>query len=122
MIEFPRRGDVCFALLGEGMGSEQSGTRPVVIVQNDVGNKHSPVTIVACITCNISKGTQPTQVIVDGRNYNKLRPSVILCEQLFTVSKEKLTKCIDRLTSEDLSRVDAAIAVSLGLFNALKAL
>lgn len=109
------RGDIYYADLEQGVGSEQEGYRPVVIIQNNVGNKHSPTVIVAAITSR-KKGREklPTHYYI-GADCGLERQSVILLEQLRTVDKHRLDKYIGRLDKKHLSGLDHALAVSLDL-------
>ena len=106
------RGDILYAELGAAAGSEQAGFRPVVVVQNDVGNRYSP-TVVAPLTSNIRKNILPTHVHV-GRE-SGVRPSLVLLEQLRTVDKCRLGDKIGHVNKSVMRRVDAAAAISLGL-------
>ena len=93
-----KRGDVFFADLSPVVGSEQGGTRPVLIIQNDIGNRFSPTVIIAAITAQIQKAKLPTHVEIDAKKYGFERDSVILLEQLRTIDKSRLT---DRITQLD---------------------
>lgn len=104
------RGDILYAELGAAAGSEQAGFRPVVVVQNDVGNRYSPTVVVAPLTSNIRKNILPTHVHV-GRE-SGVRPSLVLLEQLRTVDK---CNKIGHVNKSVMRRVDAAAAISLGL-------
>ena len=84
-----RRGDVYYADLRPVIGSEQGGIRPVLIIQNDMGNKHSPTVICAAITSKMNKAKLPTHVELDSRRYNMVKDSVILLEQLRTIDKKR---------------------------------
>ena len=109
------RGDVFFAEL-EGLGSIQSGTRPVVIIQNDIGNRYSPTVIVATVTSQIKKINQPTHVIVKKDSVNNLKcDSVILLEQIQTINKINLKFKIGRLNEKDIERLNEALSISLAL-------
>ena len=110
-----RRGDIFFADLNPVVGSEQGGLRPVLVVQNDIGNTYSPTTIVAALTSRIKRAKLPTHVEVAKEKYNLDRDSVILCEQIRTIDKRRLKERIGELDDEAMQRVDAALAVSLGL-------
>ena len=107
------RGDILYAELGAAVGSEQAGFRPVVVVQNDVGNRYSPTVVVAPLTSNIRKNILPTHVHV-GRE-SGVRPSLVLLEQLRTVDKCRLGDKIGHVNKSVMRRVDAAAAISLGL-------
>lgn len=107
------RGDILYAELGAAVGSEQAGFRPVVVVQNDVGNRYSPTVVVAPLTSNIRKNILPPHVHV-GRE-SGVRPSLVLLEQLRTVDKCRLGDKIGHVNKSVMRRVDAAAAISLGL-------
>lgn len=110
-----RRGDIFFANLNPVIGSEQGGTRPVLILQNDIGNKHSPTTIIAAVTSRIKKARLPTHVELP-KELSKLdRDSVILLEQLRTIDRSRLKERVSHLDEETMLKVDAALAISLGL-------
>lgn len=110
-----RRGDIYYADLSPVVGSEQGGIRPVLIVQNDVGNKHSPTVIAAAITSKINKNRLPTHIEVDARNYGLARDSIILLEQIRTLDKRRLKERMGHLDREAMDRVDRAISISFGL-------
>ncbi|RUL53667.1 MULTISPECIES: type II toxin-antitoxin system PemK/MazF family toxin [Lysinibacillus] len=110
-----KRGDVFFADLSPVVGSEQGGTRPVLIIQNDIGNRFSPTVIIAAITAQIQKAKLPTHVEIDAKKYGFERNSVILLEQLRTIDKSRLTDRITQLDEELMEKVDIALEISLGL-------
>ena len=110
-----RRGDIYYADLSPVVGSEQGGVRPVLIVQNDIGNKHSPSVIAAAITSQINKAKLPTHIELQARSYGLSKDSVILLEQVRTIDKRRLKERMGRLDEGVMSRVDEAIAVSLGI-------
>lgn len=110
-----KRGDVFFADLSPVVGSEQGGTRPVLIIQNDIGNRFSPTVIIAAITAQIQKAKLPTHVEIDAKKYGLERDSVILLEQLRTVDKARLTDRITHLDDIMMKRVDEALKISVGL-------
>lgn len=112
-----RRGDIFLANLNPVIGSEQGGTRPVLVIQNDLGNKYSPTTIVAAITSRIRKAKLPTHVEIDGAKHHMDRDSVVLLEQLRTVDKLRLKERVARLDDESMERVNQAIRISLGLID-----
>ena len=97
------------------MGSEQGGLRPVLIVQNDVGNKYSPTVIAAAITSQISKAKLPTHIDVFADSFGLAKDSVILLEQIRTIDKKRLKEKMGHLDDALMSRVDDAISVSFGL-------
>ena len=106
------RGDVYFADLGVIFGSIQSGVRPVVVIQNDVGNKVSPTIIVVPLTSKI-KRPYPFHVSLEG--YKGLRTSVALCEQIVTINKSQLLSYVRHISEGDMKRIDCALLLSLGL-------
>ncbi|MGM7636902.1 MULTISPECIES: type II toxin-antitoxin system PemK/MazF family toxin [unclassified Bacillus (in: firmicutes)] len=110
-----KRGDVYFADLSPVVGSEQGGMRPVLVVQNDIGNRFSPTIIVAAITAQIQKAKLPTHVEIDAKRYGFERDSVILLEQIRTIDKQRLTDKITQLDEEMMEKVDDALQISLGL-------
>lgn len=110
-----KRGDVFFADLSPVVGSEQGGTRPVLIIQNDIGNRFSPTVIIAAITAQIQKAKLPTHVEINAKKYGFERDSVILLEQLRTIDKSRLTDRITQLDSQLMDQVDDALGISLGL-------
>lgn len=110
-----KRGDVYFADLSPVVGSEQGGVRPVLVIQNDIGNRFSPTVIVAAITAQIQKAKLPTHVEIDAKRYGFERDSVILLEQIRTIDKQRLTDKITHLDDEMMDKVDEALQVSLGL-------
>lgn len=110
-----KRGDVFFADLSPVVGSEQGGTRPVLIIQNDIGNRFSPTVIIAAITAQIQKAKLPTHVEINAKKYGFERDSVILLEQLRTIDKSRLTDRITQLDDALMEKVDIALAISLGL-------
>ncbi len=110
-----KRGDIYYADLSPVVGSEQGGLRPVLIVQNDVGNKYSPTVIAAAITSQISKAKLPTHIDVFADSYGLAKDSVILLEQIRTIDKKRLKEKMGHLDDTLMSRVDDAISVSFGL-------
>ena len=110
-----KRGDIFYADLSPVVGSEQGGTRPVVIIQNDTGNRHSPTVIAAAITSQTGKARLPTHISLSAMNYGLPKDSVILLEQIRTLDKRRLRERMGRLDGELMHRVDSAIAVSFGL-------
>ncbi len=110
-----KRGDIYYANLSPVVGSEQGGHRPVLVIQNDVGNKYSPTIIVAAITSQISKAKLPTHVEVSASQYNLEKDSVILLEQLRTIDKRRLRDKVTHLSEEIMNKVDEAIRISIGL-------
>jgi mRNA interferase MazF len=112
-----KRGDVYFADLSPVVGSEQGGVRPVLVIQNDIGNRFSPTVIVAAITAQIQKAKLPTHVEIDAKKYGFERDSVILLEQIRTIDKQRLTDKITQLDDLMMNRVDEALQISLGLID-----
>jgi len=112
-----KRGDIYFADLSPVVGSEQGGFRPVLIVQNDIGNRFSPTVIVAAITAQIQKAKLPTHVEIDAKTYGLDRDSVILLEQIRTIDKQRLTDKITHLDDELMARVNESLQISLGLID-----
>ncbi|ARU61265.1 type II toxin-antitoxin system PemK/MazF family toxin [Tumebacillus algifaecis] len=110
-----KRGDIYFADLSPVVGSEQGGFRPVLIIQNDIGNRFSPTVIVAAITAQIQKAKLPTHVEIDAKTYGLDRDSVILLEQVRTIDKQRLTDKITHLDDELMARVNESLMISLGL-------
>lgn len=110
-----KRGDIYYADLSPVVGSEQGGLRPVLIVQNDMGNKHSPTVIAAAITSQIGKARLPTHIELNGQTCGLSRNSVILLEQVRTIDKSRLRERMGQLSDPDMIQVNDAIAVSLGL-------
>ena len=110
-----RRGDIYYADLSPVVGSEQGGLRPVLIIQNDVGNKYSPTVIAAAITSRMSKTRLPTQIDIYAERAGLARDSVILLEQIRTLDKRRLRERMGHLDDEMMDRVNNAIAVSFGI-------
>ncbi len=110
-----KRGFIFFADLSPVVGSEQGGVRPVLIIQNDVGNRYSPTVIVAAITSQIDKAKLPTHIEVNAAEYNLDRNSVILLEQIRTIDKQRLQKKVTELDDKIMQRVDESLRISLGL-------
>lgn len=110
-----KRGDIFYADLSPVIGSEQGGLRPVLIVQNDIGNKYSPTVIAAAITSQISKTKLPTHIDVFADSYGLAKDSVILLEQIRTIDKKRLKEKMGHLDDGLMSRVDDAISISFGL-------
>ena len=110
-----KRGDIFYADLRPVVGSEQGGIRPVLIIQNDVGNKHSPTVICAAITSKKNKAKLPTQIEIDATEYGIEKDSVILLEQLRTIDKRRLKEKVCHLDSNMLDRVNRVLEISLEL-------
>ena len=110
-----KRGDIYYADLSPVVGSEQGGMRPVLIVQNDTGNKHSPTVIAAAITSQTGKAKLPTHIELNAKSVGLSRDSVILLEQIRTIDKSRLRERMGKLDDKTMNKVDSAIAVSFGL-------
>ncbi|MBQ8527626.1 MAG: type II toxin-antitoxin system PemK/MazF family toxin [Lachnospiraceae bacterium] len=110
-----KRGDVYYADLRPVVGSEQGGIRPVLIIQNDVGNRHSPTIICAAITSKMNKAKLPTHIELPAERYHMVKDSVILLEQLRTIDKLRLKDKICHLDSSIMQKVDRALLISLAL-------
>lgn len=110
-----KRGDIFYADLSPVVGSEQGGMRPVLIIQNDTGNKHSPTVIAAAITSQTGKARLPTHIELSARSVGLSRDSVILLEQIRTIDKSRLRERMGKLDESTMTKVDNAIAVSFGL-------
>ena len=110
-----KRGDIYFADLSPVVGSEQGGMRPVLIVQNNTGNRHSPTVIAAAITSQLGKARLPTHIELTGSRCGLSRDSVILLEQIRTIDKSRLRERMGRLDEATMQQVNSAISVSFGL-------
>ncbi len=110
-----RRGDIFYADLNPVIGSEQGGTRPVLVVQNDIGNKYSPTIIITAITSQINKAKLPTHVEIKAGSYGLVKDSVVLLEQIRTIDKKRLREKIGRFNDDMMDKVDECIKISLGL-------
>ena len=110
-----KRGEVYFADLSPVVGSEQGGVRPVLVLQNDIGNRFSPTVIVAAITAQIQKAKLPTHVEISAEKYGFERDSVILLEQIRTIDKQRLTDKITHLDNNMMEKINKALEISLGL-------
>ena len=110
-----KRGDIFYADLSPVVGSEQGGMRPVLIVQNDTGNKHSPTVIAAAITSQTGKARLPTHIELNAQSVGLSRDSVILLEQVRTIDESRLRERMGKLDDTAMTKVDNAIAVSFGL-------
>ncbi len=109
------RGEVFYADLSPVVGSEQGGIRPVLIVQNEIGNRHSPTVIAAAITSKLDKSRLPTHIGIRAESTGLAKDSIVLLEQIRTLDKQRLRERAGQITPEDQSRVDQALDVSLGL-------
>ena len=110
-----KRGDIFYADLSPVVGSEQGGTRPVLIIQNDTGNRHSPTVIAAAITSQTGKARLPTHINIAGGSVGLTKDSIILLEQVRTIDKRRLREHMGRLDDAHMALVDNALAVSFGL-------
>ncbi len=111
------RGDIFFADLSPVIGSEQGGIRPVLVIQNDVGNRFSPTVIVAAITSRIAKSQLPIHVELTMEDHRMDRDSVVLLEQIRTIDKRRLKEKVAHLGSDTMERIDRALMISLGLMD-----
>jgi mRNA interferase MazF len=111
-----KRGHLYYADLSPVVGSEQGGIRPVLIVQNDIGNKYSPTVIVAAITSQINKAKLPTHIEISANEYGLNKDSIILLEQIRTIDKKRLREKIGCLDESMMAKVDGSLQISLGLF------
>ena len=112
-----KKGDLFFADLSPVVGSEQGGVRPVLVVQNDVGNKYSPTIIVAVVTSQTGKAKLPTHVQLEATQGGLSKNSVVLLEQLRTIDKQRLKERIGALSESQIPDVEKALSVSLGIAN-----
>lgn len=110
-----KRGDIFYADLSPVIGSEQGGIRPVLVVQNDIGNKFSPTVICAAITSKINKAKLPTHVEIDAAEYELVKNSVILLEQIRTIDKKRLKEKICHLDDHLMEQVDRGIKISFAI-------
>ncbi|MDD2498491.1 MAG: type II toxin-antitoxin system PemK/MazF family toxin [Desulfitobacteriaceae bacterium] len=112
-----KRGEVFYAELNPVQGSEQGGTRPVLVVQNDIGNQYSPTTIILAITSQINKAKLPTHVELPREKTGLERDSVILAEQVRTIDKSRLQHKVTVLSNDIMEKVNKALEISLGLLD-----
>lgn len=110
-----KRGDLYFADLSPVVGSEQGGVRPVLVIQNDIGNKYSPTVIAAAITSKLNKARMPTHIEVSAKEYGLEKDSVILLEQIRTIDKSRLKEKIGELGEYKMNQVNRAMMISLGV-------
>lgn len=110
-----KRGDIFYADLMPVVGSEQGGVRPVLIIQNDIGNRYSPTVICAAITSQINKAKIPTHIEIESEKYDLVKDSVVLLEQIRTIDKSRLKEKICRIDDTLMKKVDKALAISLNL-------
>jgi len=111
-----KRGELYYADLSPVVGSEQGGVRPVLILQNDIGNKYSPTVIVAAITSQINKAKLPTHIELSSEEYHLQKDSVVLLEQIRTIDKKRLQQSLGQLTVEKMNEVNRAMLISLGYY------
>ena len=109
------RGDIYYADLSPVVGSEQGGIRPVLIIQNDIGNRHSPTVIAAAITSQLNKTRLPTHIEVNASDYGLTKNSIVLLEQVRTLDKRRLKEKMGHLDTGSMNRVNQALSVSFGL-------
>ena len=110
-----KRGDIFYADLSPVVGSEQGGIRPVLIIQNDIGNKHSPTVICAAITSKMNKAKLPTHIEIDAKKCGLVKNSVVLLEQIRTIDKQRLREQVCHLDQELMKKVNEALKISLEL-------
>ena len=110
-----KRGDIFYADLSPVVGSEQGGVRPVLVIQNDVGNKYSPTIIVAAITSQMKKAKLPTHIEIDAGNFGLIKDSVLLLEQVRTIDRKRFRDRIGRCDKNFMKKVDKALEVSVGI-------
>ena len=110
-----KRGDIYYADLSPVVGSEQGGIRPVLVIQNDIGNKYSPTVIAAAITSQINKAKMPTHIELAAQDYGLNKDSVILLEQIRTIDKRRLREKIGRIDDGLMASVNNALSISFGL-------
>jgi mRNA interferase MazF len=112
-----KRGDVYYADLSPVIGSEQGGVRPVLIIQNDIGNRYSPTVIVSAITSQINKAKLPTHIEISSEDFSLPKDSVVLLEQIRTIDKKRLKEKIGRFDKNLMGEVDDCLKISLGLID-----
>jgi len=112
-----KRGDIFYADLSPVIGSEQGGIRPVLVIQNDIGNKYSPTIIIAAITSQINKAKLPTHIEISAPDYGLPKDSVVLLEQVRTIDKKRLREKIGKFSDEMMKEVDECLKISLGLID-----
>ena len=110
-----KRGDMYYADLSPVIGSEQGGIRPVLIIQNNVGNKYSPTVIAAAITSQTNKSRLPTHINIDSSDFGLMKNSVILTEQIRTIDKSRLLEKIGQIDEQTMIQVNSALGISFGL-------
>ncbi len=110
-----KRGDIFYADLSPVIGSEQGEVRPVLVIQNDIGNKYSPTIIIAAITSQINKARLPTHIEINAPDFGLPKDSVVLLEQIRTIDKKRLREKIGKFDEDMMKHVDEALKISLGL-------
>lgn len=110
-----KRGEIYYADLSPVIGSEQGGLRPVLIIQNDIGNKYSPTVIICAITSQLTKNKLPTHIQLDSNTYHLPKDSVVLAEQLRTIDKQRLKQYVCELDSKTMHKINNSLKVSLWL-------
>lgn len=110
-----KRGDIFYADLRPVVGSEQGGIRPVLVIQNDIGNKYSPTVIVAAVTSQINKSKLPTHLELDADQFGLSKDSVVLLEQVRTIDKKRLREKVCHLDEDFMNKIDSGLLISLGL-------
>ena len=111
-----KRGELYYADLSPVIGSEQGGVRPVLVVQNDVGNKYSPTVIAAAVTSKIDKAKLPTHIELSAREYGLSKDSVVLLEQIRTLDKTRLKERIGQVSADKMRKINESLLVSLGFY------
>ena len=112
-----KRGDIYYADLSPVVGSEQGGIRPVLVLQNDIGNKYSPTIIVEAITSQINKSKLPTHLSIRADQFGIAKDSVVLLEQLRTIDKKRLRERVCHIDTDNMKKIDYALKISLGLID-----
>jgi mRNA interferase MazF len=110
-----KRGELYYADLSPVVGSEQGGIRPVLVIQNDIGNKYSPTVIAAAITSKLNKAKMPTHIELSRVEYGLEKDSVVLLEQIRTIDKSRLREKIGEISEEKMNQVNRAVMISLGV-------
>ena len=109
-----KRGELYYADLSPVVGSEQGGVRPVLVVQNDIGNKYSPTVIVCAVTSRLTKAKLPTHIEIKAGEFGLQKASVVLLEQIRTLDKRRLKDKVGEMTNEAMKKIDRALLISLG--------
>ena len=112
-----KRGDLYYADLSPVVGSEQGGLRPILIVQNDTGNKYSPTVIAAAVTSSMTKAKLPTHIELAANSFGLVKDSVVLLEQIRTLDKRRLKEKIGELNNDKMNKVNTALLISLGFYD-----